>query len=158
MKALGSIFMCLSLLLSGSGWALAANLGSNLVTLNQNSVESSTETDSDGVAMSTISFNRADLSKPQILRVYGMLDNSLVPLERVEVKINGKIIKTIAGGSLEMNLAPMMTAGRYEINVSGKSAKLDTAISLYFIGTHVKVDRKSSGTGKIEQKLIINVR
>ena len=158
MKALGSIFICMSLLLSGSEWALAANLGSNLVILDRNSVESSTETDSDGVGASMISFNRADLSKPHILRVYGMRDNSLVPMERVEVKMNGKVIKTIAGGSLEVDLAPMMTAGRYEINVSGKSAKLDTAISLDFVGTHVKVSQQSSGTGKIERKLIINVR
>ena len=158
MKALGSIFTCMGLLLSGSEWALAANLDGNIVTLSQNIVETSTETASDGIAVSTISFNRADLKKPHILRVYGMLDNSLVPMERVEVKMNGKVIKTIAGGSLEVDLAPMMTAGRYEVNISGKAAKLDTAISLYFIGTHVKIDRQSSGTGKIESKLIISVR
>ncbi len=158
MKALGAIFICIGLLLSGAEWALAANFGSNLVTLDRNSVESSNEIDSDGVGSSTISFNRADLRKPHILRVYGMRDNSLVPMERVEVKMNGKIIKTIAGGSLEVDLAPMMTAGRYEINVSGKSTRLDTAISLYFIGTHVKISQQSSGTGKIERKLIINVR
>ncbi len=158
MKVLGSIYAGAILLLSLPAWAIATNLGGgDALAIAQNSVETSTET-SNGEGSTSVSFNRADLRKPHVLRVYGMLDNTLVPMDRVEVKLNGKVVKTIANGSLELDLAPLMTAGRYEVDVSGTSPKSDATISLNFTGTHVNVSQQSSGTGKIDRKLIIEVR
>jgi hypothetical protein len=158
MKALGWIFTSISLVVMLSACASIAGSNDAQITVSQNSGETTTEMDGEGNGASKISFNRADLLKPHMLRVYGMLDNNLVPMERVEVKMNGKVVKTIANGSLELDLAPMMKAGRYVVDVAGKSSKLDTAISLYFVGTHVKVNQQSSGTGKIDRQLIITVR
>jgi hypothetical protein len=157
MKALGWIFASIGLLAISSACASNARSGDVPIIISQNSVETSTD-DGNSNGVSKISFNRADLRKPHILRVYGMLDNNLVPLERVEVKMNGKVLKTIANGSLEIDLAPLMKAGRYEVNISGKSEKMDTAISLYFVGKNVNINQQSSGTGKIDRELIINVR
>ncbi len=158
MKALGWISIGISLLTISSACASIDGLGEAQTTLTQNSVETSTVSDGDGNGVSKVSFNRADLRKPHILRVYGMLDNNLVPLERIEVKMNGKVVKSIANGSLEIDLAPLMKAGRYQVNISGKSEKMDTAISLYFVGKNVNVNQQSSGTGKIDRELIIDVR
>lgn len=158
MKALGWIFTSISLLMVLSACASSAGSSDDsIITIAQNSVVT-TSGDGDGNGVSNISFNRADLRNPHILRVYGMLDNKLVPLERVEVKMNGEVLKTIANGSLEIDLAPMMKAGRYDVKVSGKSEKMDTAISLYFVGKNVNVNQQSAGTGKIDRQLIINVR
>ena len=159
MKALGWVFTSISLLVMLSACASIAEFDDDdeMTTIAQNSVVTSSD-DADGNGVSTISFNRADLRKPHILRVYGMLDDKLVPMERIEVKMNGKVVKTIANGSLEIDLAPMMKAGRYDVKVSGKSEKLDTSISLLFVGKNVNVNQQSSGTGKIDRQLIINVR
>jgi hypothetical protein len=158
MKTLGWIFISISLLVMLSACASVAGSGDEPTIVSQNSVETSTESDGNGNGVSKVGFDRADLSTPHILRVYGMLNNKLVPLERVEVKMNGKVVRSIANGSLEMDLAPMMKAGRYQVNVSGKSEKLDTAISLYFVGKNVNVNQQSAGTGKIDRQLIINIR
>jgi hypothetical protein len=159
MKALGWFFTSISLLVMLSACASFAEFDDDdeMTTIAQNSVVTSSD-DGDGTGVSTISFNRVDLRKPHILRVYGMLDNQLVPLERVEVKINGKVVKTIANGSLELDLAPLMKAGRYDVKVAGKSKQIDTAISLLFVGKNVNINQQSSGTGKIDRQLIINIR
>jgi hypothetical protein len=156
MKALGWIFTGISLLVMLSTCASIAESGDES-TIAQTSVVTTSD-DGDGKGASSISFNRADLRKPHILRVYGMLDNELVPMERVDVQMNGKVVKTIANGSLEIDLAPMMKAGRYDVKISGKSERVDTAISLYFVGKNVNINQQSSGTGKIDRQLIINVR
>jgi hypothetical protein len=158
MKALGWCLTIISLLVMLSACSSFTEFDDEPITTTQNSVETTTQSDGDGNGVSKISFNRADLSKPHILRVYGMFDNKLVPLERVEVKMNGKVIKSIANGSLEIDLAPLLKAGSYAIDVSGKSEQMDTVISLYFVGKNVNVNQQSSGTGKIDRQLIINVR
>ena len=79
-------------------------------------------------------------------------------MERVEVKMNGKVIKTIANNSLELNLAPMMKVGRYEIEISGTSPRIDDTILVNFTGKNTNVTQQSSGSGRIDQKLVIDVQ
>jgi hypothetical protein len=158
MRALGWCLTMISLWVMLSACSSIVGADEEPITIAQNSIETTTESDNDGNGVSKISFNRTDLRTPHLLRVYGMLDNNLVPLESVEVKINGKVVKTIANGSLEIDLAPLLKAGRYAVNISGKSEQADTAISLYFVGKNVKMNQQSSGTGKIDRQLIINVR
>jgi hypothetical protein len=79
-------------------------------------------------------------------------------MERVEVKMNGKVIKTISNNSLELNLAPMMKAGRYEIEISGTSPRIEDTISINFTGKNNNFTQQSSGSGIINQKLVIDVQ
>jgi hypothetical protein len=158
MKAWGWCLSMISLLVMLSACSSFAEFDDEPITTAQNSVETTTQSDGDGNGVSKISFNRADLSKPHILRVYGMLDNKLVPLERVEVKMNGKVVKSIANGSLEIDLAPLLKASSYVVNISAKAEQMDTAISLYFVGKNVNVNQQSAGTGKIDRQLILNIR
>jgi hypothetical protein len=68
------------------------------------------------------------------------------------------VVKKIANNSLELNLAPMMKVGRYEIQISGVSPRLDDTISINFTGKNTNVTQQFSGSGAIEKTLIINVQ
>ncbi len=106
---------------------------------------------------SSVSVERSDLRQPHLLRIKGEMNNAPMPLERVVVKLNGKTIKTIVNNSLELNLAPLMVAGRNEVEVSGTTIQSNTTISLRFTGPHTQVNQQSSGSGRIKQQLVINV-
>ena len=156
MKVLQSIVVSAVLCLSNSVVTMANVSGAVLVS--QSSVIVTTDADGGQVQSTTVSLDRADLSQPHILRVQGSSNNAPVRMERVEVKMNGKVIKTIANNSLELNLAPMMKAGRYEVEISGTSPRIDDTISVNFIGKNTNVTQQFSGSGRINQKLIIDVQ
>ena len=155
MKVVQSIVVSAVLCLSNSVVTMANVSGAVLVS--QSSVIT---TDADGgqVQSTTVSLDRADLSQPHILRVQGSTNNAPVRMERVEVKMNGKVIKTISNNSLELNLAPMMKAGRYEIEISGTSPRIKDTISINFTGKNNNFTQQSSGSGIINQKLVIDVQ
>ena len=121
------------------------------------SVNIRTDSSGEQVQFSRVSLYRADLRQPHILRIQAEMNNSLMPMERVVVKLNGKVVKTIANRSLELNLSPLMMPGRNEIEVSGTASQSDTTISLNFKGPRTQVNQQSSGSGKIKQMLVINV-
>ena len=156
MKVLQSIVVSAVLCLSNSVVTMANVSGAVLVS--QSSVIVTTDADGGQVQSTTVSLDRADLSQPHILRVQGSSNNAPVRMERVEVKMNGKVIKTIANNSLELNLAPMMKAGRYEVGISGTSPRIDNTILVNFTGKNTNVTQQFSGSGRINQKLIIDVQ
>ncbi len=121
------------------------------------SVNIRTDANDERVQYSSVSLDRMDLREPHILRVRGELNNSPIPMEQVVVKLNGKVVKSIAGSDLELNLAPMMIAGRNQVEVSGTTVQSDTTISLNFKGPRTQVNQQSSGSGRIKQMLAINV-
>jgi CCR4-NOT transcriptional regulation complex NOT5 subunit len=141
------------LLLGHLAIIFAANLTTNTAALSQNSVTVSTDSHSEQTQSTTISLDRSDLSQPHILRVKGSSN-----MERVNVKINGKSVKSIVNGALELNLAPMMTAGHYEVDISGTSARSDDTVSVTFTGKNTNITQQSSGNRNLNQKLVINVQ
>jgi hypothetical protein len=121
------------------------------------SVNIRTDASGEQVQFSRVSLYRADLRQPHILRIKAEMNNSPIPMDRVVVKLNGKVVKTIVNSSLEVNLAPLMLPGRNEVEVSGTASQTDTMISLNFKGPRTQVNQQSSGSGKIKQMLVINV-
>jgi hypothetical protein len=121
------------------------------------SVNIRTESSGEQVQFSRVSLYRVDLRQPHILRIQAEMNNSPMPMEQVVVKLNGKVVKTIANRSLEINLAPLMMPGRNEVEVSGTASQSDTTISLNFKGPRTQVNQQSSGSGRIKQMLVINV-
>jgi hypothetical protein len=156
MKILGLIMASVVLLSIDSAVTLAGNMPNHRL-ISQTTVNMGTDATGDQIQYTSVGIYRSDLSRPHILRVRGLVNNTLVPMERVDVKLNGKVVKSIANSSLEINLAPLMTAGRYEVEVSGTTRQTDATISLNFAGANTQVNQQSSGSGKIKQKLVINV-
>ena len=156
---LGAIGASAILLLIHPVLAIAGGVDFDRSSSSQSSVSVTTENNGAQTQSSTVSLDRADLRQPHILRVLGEMNNSPVKMKRVEVRINGKVVKTIANGSLELNLAPMMMrAGRYEVDVLAISPQSANTISLNLIGANTQIKQQSSGVGNINRKLIINVR
>lgn len=153
----GSISICAILLLSYSVPSMATEMNNNVI-ISQTSVSVSTETGGQGVQSSSVSIDRADLSQPHILRVQGSANNSPVQMKKIDVKVNGKLVKSIANSSLELNLAPMMKTGSYEVEISATAPSSDDTISVNFNGKNTNVTQQSSGSGTVNQKLVINVR
>jgi hypothetical protein len=159
MKFLGLIFASTIAWSSISAIALAEDNFSDQAIVSQTTVNIRTDADGKQVQFTTVSIDRADLRQPHILRVRGSINNTAIPMQRVDVKLNGKVIKSIANSSLELNLAPLMMAkGRYEVEVAGTTNQSDVTISLKFTGPNTQVNQQSSGAGEIAQKLVINVR
>jgi hypothetical protein len=121
------------------------------------SVNIRTDANGEQVQFSRVSLYRVDLSQPHILRIQAEMNNSPMPMEQVVVKLNGKVVKSIANRSFELNLAPLMIIGRNEVEVSGTASQSDTTISLNFKGPRTQVNQQSSGSGRIKQMLVINV-
>ena len=156
---LGAIGASAILLLIHPVLAIAGGVDFDRSSSSQSSVSVTTENNGAQTQSSTVSLDRADLRQPHILRVLGEMNNSPVKMKRVEVRINGKVVKTIANGSLELDLAPMMMrAGRYEVDVLAISPQSANTISLNLIGANTQIKQQSSGVGNINRKLIINVR
>jgi hypothetical protein len=158
MKANGLIAIGAVLLVSNSMVTIAADANSNAVSVSQSTVTVSTDVDGSQVQSTTISVDRADLTQPHILRVQGSANDFPIRMQRVVVKVNGKVVKSIANNSLELNLAPMMKVGRYRVEISGRSPRIDDTISMNFTGKNTNVTQQSSGTGTINQTLVINVQ
>jgi hypothetical protein len=136
---------------------ILAKQGNEANWLVSQNVNIRTDANNEQVQYSSVSLYRTDLREPHILRVRGELNNSPIPMEQVVVKLNGKVVKSIAGSDLELNLAPMMIPGRNEVEVSGTTVQSGTTISLNFKGPRTQVNQQSSGSGRIKQMLTINV-
>ncbi len=134
------------------------SLASDASVAVQPTVRIDPNSDGSQVQFTRVSIDLADLKQPHILRVRGSINQTAIPMARVEVKLNGRVIKSIRDGSLELDLAPMMKAGHYEFVVSGTTAQTDATISLNFTGKNTQVSQQSSGSGEIEQRLFIEVR
>ncbi len=173
MKILESIGASAILLLNYPALTVAADVNADRSISSQSSVSfsqsnssssqssSSVTTENNGAQTqsSTVSLDRADLRQPHILRIQAEINNVPIKMKRVDVKVNGKLVRTIANDSLELDLAPIMTrSGRYQIDILAISPRSDSTISLNFIGTHAQIKQQSSGSGNIDRKLIINVR
>jgi hypothetical protein len=156
MKILGLIMASAVLLSIDPAVTLAGTVTSHQL-MSQTTVKMGTDATGDQIQFTSVGIYRSDLSRPHILRVQGSMNNVAVPMERVDVKLNGKVVKSIVNSSLEINLAPLMTAGRYEVEVSGTTRQSDATISLNFVGANTQVNQQSSGSGKIKQKLLINI-
>jgi hypothetical protein len=146
------------LFLSNSVAISATSAQSERVAINHSTVTVSTDASGGQVQSTTVSVDRADLTQPHVLRVQGSANDALIRLQRVEVKVNGKVVRSIAHNSLELNLAPLLKVGRNEIEISGTSPQPEDTISVNFTGKNTKVTQQFSGTGTIKQTLVINVQ
>ena len=157
MKTSVSVVASAVLMMSNSVVTFATETNSSDVTISQSTVIVSTDADGGRVQSTTVSIERADLTQPHLLQVRGSTKNAPIRLQRVEVKVNGKVVKSIANNSLELNLAPLMKAGRNEIEISGNSSQNEDTISVNFNGKNTNVSQQFSGTGNVKQTLVVNI-
>jgi hypothetical protein len=137
---------------------LAVVVAANTAAFSQSSVNITTDANGGQVQSTVVSVDRADLTQPHMLRIQGSANDAPIRLQRVEVKVNGKAVRSIVNNSLELNLAPRLKAGRNEVEILGTSSQPEDTISVNFTGKNTKVTQQFSGSGTIKQTLIINVQ
>jgi hypothetical protein len=137
---------------------VTANIATTTSVFSQSSVNITTNAEGGQVQSTTVSVDRADLSQPHMLRVQGAANDALIRLQRVEVRVNAKLVRSIVNNSLELNLAPLLKIGRNEIEISGTSPQPENTISVNFTGTNTKVSQQFSGNSIVRQTLVVNVQ
>jgi len=106
------------------------------------------------IQQTTINLNLADLNQPHILRVGTSIRETQLT---GQIKLDGKVIKTISNNQTEINLAPSLTQGRQVIEILGNYSPSYAAVIVEFTGTNTQVYQKTGGNGNFSQKIIIEV-
>jgi hypothetical protein len=107
------------------------------------------------IQMSTITIDRRDLRYPHTLQIQAKsaVSNQLFN-KQVTLKVRGKSIALPTSGTID--LAPYLTTGRNQIDISATTPNPEATISLQFKGRNSQVSQSSSGTGKMQMKMTID--
>lgn len=104
----------------------------------------------------TVSLDAGDLKQPYILRV--RIANANPRLITGEIKLNNRVIKSLSNNQIEINLSPLLSIGTHKVEISGKYNPANSAVKVELLGGQTQVTQETSGSGTINQILIINVR
>jgi hypothetical protein len=129
-----------------------------IVCLSSNTVALSDELEianNEQIQSTAISIDREDLLYPHVLQLKAGSSESFEGFQRVKVKIRGKQITFPTTG--KMNLSPYLAAGRNQIEISAIVPNPESTISLKFQGKNAQIDQSSSGTGKMQMQMTIDV-
>lgn len=74
-----------------------------------------------------------------------------------QISINGKKIRDLAGNQTNLNLSPHLKKGENKIEVRGQYSPSNSAIKIAFSGGSTSISQVTSGAGKINYNLIIDV-
>lgn len=103
----------------------------------------------------SINIDASDLRYPHFLRVN--VSQSVTQLQG-QIKLDGKLIKTLSDRSTQINLSPYLSQGTNVLKISGQYFPPDAAIAVEFTGPHTQISQQTSGSGSLNQTLIIEVR
>jgi hypothetical protein len=124
----------------------------------QNTVNVGTNADGRQIQSTTVSIDRADLTQPHILRIEGFADQTPEQIHKIQVRVNGRLIKAGANNSIALNLSPILKSGRYVVEILGISPRSAETISVSFTGQNTNVMQQFSGTGLISPALVIDIQ
>jgi hypothetical protein len=103
----------------------------------------------------SININASDLRAPHFLRV--TVSGSVTQL-RGQIKLDGQSIQTLSNRSTQIDLSPYLSQGTHVLKLSGQYFPPDAGIAVEFTGPHTQVSQEASGSGSLNQTLIIEVR
>jgi hypothetical protein len=101
----------------------------------------------------SVDVDSANLRQPHILRVSGTNNAYLTG----NIKLNGKTIASLAGGSKEVNLSSYLQRGVNIIEVSSQYSPVYATIKIEFSAPGTSVSQQTSGKGTLAQKIIVRV-
>jgi hypothetical protein len=129
---------------------LSSNVESSYGYLNQNKINQQ-------IQQTSINLNISDLETDNVLKIvkvnnlkYGRLNG--------EVKLNGEKIKLINSNSTEINLSSLLKQGINVVEICGSYTPINSSIKIEFSGFNTLVSQSASGTGKLNQRLIIRIK
>ncbi len=102
----------------------------------------------------TINVHAADLKQPHLLRIQPATAATQLS---GQVKFNGKVIQTLKTSDTQINLSPYLKMGRHVVEISGQYQPSSGSVMVEFIGPGTESVQEMGGSGKLRQKLIIEV-
>ncbi|HEY9853427.1 MAG TPA: hypothetical protein V6D28_28410 [Leptolyngbyaceae cyanobacterium] len=75
-----------------------------------------------------------------------------------EISLNGRVIKTIRGNRVAINLSNCLSRGRNTLEIEGNYRPVSSSVQVEFSAPGMVVSQSTGGSGTIAQTLIIDVR
>lgn len=107
------------------------------------------------VQESTVSLNADDLSQPHVLRIFAPQSSSSLS---GSVSFNGRVIHSLRGRGTKINLSPYLRRGRNVVKISGYSSPSSASVEVEFSGPGTHINQTSSGTGSLNQRIVLDVQ
>ncbi len=107
------------------------------------------------IQQTTVTLDATALRQPHILTV--ATPNVTAELTG-DIKLDGKVIQTLNKHSTQINLSPFLAKGRHRVAISGNYYPANSLVKVEFIGLNTQVVQNISGSGQINQILVIDVR
>ncbi len=123
-------------------------------TSSSSTSSSSSSQGSSGQQKTAVSINSANLKVPHILRITTPANTKLTG----QVAINGVAIKKIQSSQFSLNLSPYLANGTKTVEISGNYQPKSSEVKIEFSGSGTQVNQQMSGSGRLNQTLVITVR
>ena len=127
---------------------------SNYSNVSSISIVSNNDWGQEQIQETEISLNASDLKQPHILRITTLTSATKLT---GQIKLDGKVIKTLRNNKTQINLSPHLTKGRHKIKISGRYTPANSSVKVEFTGPSTQVNQQTSGSGDMGQTLIIDV-
>ncbi len=104
----------------------------------------------------TVSLDAVELKQPYLLKI--TISDINTELIAGEIKLDNRVIKSLNNSHIEINLSPLLSTGIHKVEISGKYRPANSTVKVELLGSQTQVSQETSGSGTINQILIINVR
>ena len=104
----------------------------------------------------SINLDHSDLQQPNILRIV-KVDNVGKGELKGEVKLGGQKIREINGGITEINLSSLLKPGKNILEITAVYTPINSSIKVDFEGANNFISQQTGGSGKLNQRLIIEI-
>jgi hypothetical protein len=104
----------------------------------------------------SINLERSDLQQPNILRIV-KIDNIGKGELKGQVKLEGQTIRAINGGITEINLSSLLKPGKNILEITAVYTPINSSIKVDFEGANNFISQQTGGSGKLNQRFIIDI-
>ncbi|WP_009545872.1 hypothetical protein [Crocosphaera subtropica] len=101
-----------------------------------------------------ISLSQYELNRPYTLTI--KTSNQGTQLQG-EIRLNGRSIQSLNQHQTVINLSPYLQVGKQMIEISGNYTPINDSIIIELKSQNSQTSQTTSGTGQLQQRLIINV-
>jgi hypothetical protein len=107
------------------------------------------------VQESSLELDLADLRDPHTLTVRPSAET--IQLQGT-ITLNGKTLKPLSNGVLQLNLSPYLRQGRQTLQVIGRYRPVEASVEIVLEGPSAEIAQTVGGNGIVNQKIAIDVK
>lgn len=107
------------------------------------------------VQESSLELERADLRDPYTLTVRPSAETIQL---KGTILLNGKTLKPLSNGVIQINLSPYLRQGRQTLQVMGRYRPVEASVEIALIGPSAETTQTIGGNGILNQTILITVQ